>query len=152
MPMAAAVAPAAAAAPAAAVAAAVLPLEKVIEIPKVVVKETIVTPKLAPVVEIIKEEKLIEKEILDDGCVDIIFPYFYNPDLDELITNSDKNINIPKITDSDITKIEELSLCVRLPKDISIEDLIFELRHYIATEVRANVQLIGNLKYDLKLS
>ena len=146
MPMAAAVAPAAA------VAAVVLPLEKVIEMPKVVVKETIVTPKLAPVVEIIKEEKLIEKEILDDGCVDIIFPYFYNPDLDELITNSDKNINIPKITDSDITKIEELSLCVRLPKDISIEDLIFELRHYIATEVRANVQLIGNLKYDLKLS
>ena len=146
MPMAAAVAPAAA------VAAVVLPLEKVIEMPKVVVKETIVTPKLAPVVEIIKEEKLIEKEILDDGCVDIIFPYFYNPDLDELITNSDKNINIPKITDSDITKIEELSLCVRLPKDISIEDLIFELRHYIATEVRANVQLIGNVKYDLKLS
>ena len=143
---------AAAVAPAAAVAAVVLPLEKVIEMPKVVVKETIVTPKLAPVVEIIKEEKLIEKEILDDGCVDIIFPYFYNPDLDELITNSDKNINIPKITDSDMTKIEELSLCVRLPKDISIEDLIFELRHYIATEVRANVQLIGNLKYDLKLS
>ena len=143
---------AAAVAPAAAVAAVVLPLEKVIEIPKVVVKETIVTPKLAPVVEIIKEEKLIEKEILDDGCVDIIFPYFYNPDLDELITNSDKNINIPKITDSDITKIEELSLCVRLPKDISIEDLIFELRHYIATEVRANVQLIENVKYDLKLS
>ena len=143
---------AAAVAPAPAAAAVVLPLEKVIEMPIVVVKETIVTPKLAPVVEIIKEEKLIEKEILDDGCVDIIFPYFYNPDLDELITNSDKNINIPKITDSDITKIEELSLCVRLPKDISIEDLIFELRHYIATEVRANAQLIGNLKYDLKLS
>ena len=109
--------------------------------PKVAVKEINVTQKSAPVVEISKEEKLIEKEILDDGCVDIIFPFFYNPDLDSLISNSDKNTKFPRIKDSNVTEIEELSLTVRLPKDISIEDLIFELRHYIATEVRANVQI-----------
>ena len=138
------IAMAAAAAPVAAVAAAaavVLPVEEIIELPKVAVKEINVTQKSAPVVEILKEEKLIEKEILDDGCVDIIFPFFYNPDLDSLISNSDKNTKFPKIKDFNVTEIEELSLTVRLPKDISIEDLIFELRHYIATEVRANVQI-----------
>ena len=133
---------AAAAAPAAPVAAAVVsPVEEIIELPKVAVKEIIVIQKSAPVVEISKEEKLIEKEILDDGCVDIIFPFFYNPDLDSLISNSDKNTKFPRINDSYVTEIEELSLTVRLPKDISIEDLIFELRHYIATEVRANVHI-----------
>ena len=134
------IAMAAAAAPVAA-AAVVLPVEEIIELPKVAVKEINVTQKSAPVVEILKEEKLIEKEILDDGCVDIIFPFFYNPDLDSLITNSDKNAKFPKIKDFNVTEIEELSLTVRLPKDISIEDLIFELRHSIATEVRANVQI-----------
>ena len=142
----------------AAAAAASLPISTPIIIPtipnitpKVIQKPPNPTPTPIPIPipipipmiikENIKEEKIIEKEILDDGCVDIIFPLFYNPDLDPNTTNtknSDSNLKIGDSHNTDLEKknSDEFSLCVRLPKDISIEDLIFELRHYIATEVR----------------
>ena len=71
-----------------------------------------------------EEEK--GREILDDGCLDIIFPFEWNLDLIP-------DINAHKLDPATGKKIESMS--VRVLKDITPDDLIFELRHYVATEV-----------------
>ena len=72
-----------------------------------------------------EEEK--GREVLDDGCLDIVFPFQWNMDLIP-------DLNAHKLDPSTGRKIESMS--IRVLQDITPDDLIFELRHYIATEVR----------------
>ena len=72
-----------------------------------------------------EEEK--GREVLDDGCLDIVFPFQWNLDLIP-------DLNAHKLDPSTGRKIESMS--IRVLQDITPDDLIFELRHYIATEVR----------------
>ena len=89
------------------------------------------------------EEVPVLKELLDDGCVDIIFPFVHNPDLTpgarSTLNASQGTPSIAALLSVSQKLVQESdektqSLCVRLLKDISVEDLVFELRHFIATK------------------
>ena len=104
-------------------------------------------PKIVKPTEVVKEEKIIEKEVLDDGCVDIIFPFSHNPDLDPGSSNvnlsQSQKVQMKTITNGPEAEPGTDSMCVRLLKDITTDDLVFELRHFIATEVRSAIQSIS---------
>jgi hypothetical protein len=68
---------------------------------------------------------VIEPVVPDDGCLDITFPEAFNKDLD--LRDGSSGPGSARGTDLAV---------VRVLRDITADELIFELRHHIATEVR----------------
>lgn len=105
-------------------------LEKVNPPPKpVAAAPPVPVPVKAPPVVI--EPVAVVEEVPDDGCLDIVFPHAFNKDL--IFGDSPSGPRSEKGADV---------ATVRVLRDITPDELIFELRHHVATEVRCPVRPI----------